>query len=372
MTLHDLGWNAAFEQAFADCRKQGWIPARLSRDHKIAYGALTVEDGEINEMEVVLSGRLYHEAETDAELPAVGDWVAIDTECGEYVIRARLPRQTCFSRKAPGEAAEEQVIAANVSTVAVVTEPGPDFNLRRMERYFALIGRSGARALVILNKADLHTAAECEEAAAAIRELNPEAVVCITSVEKGRGFKAVRAFLKKGETVAFIGSSGVGKSAMINHLLGEEWLWIGEVNEVTGKGRHTTTTRELLLLPKGGIVMDNPGIREVQMWTDETTLRERFADVDAIAAGCRHHNCKHGRDAGCAIRAAVEGGTLSAERYEAYLKLDEEIAELRRRRRKRQITLERRAKRDHKIQARNREDRREIERQRRPRAREIE
>ena len=145
MTLHDLGWNAAFEQAFADCRKQGWIPARLSRDHKIAYGALTVEDGEINEMEVVLSGRLYHEAETDAELPAVGDWVAIDTECGEYVIRARLPRQTCFSRKAPGEAAEEQVIAANVSTVAVVTEPGPDFNLRRMERYFALIGRSGAR-----------------------------------------------------------------------------------------------------------------------------------------------------------------------------------------------------------------------------------
>ena len=218
----------------------------------------------------------------------------------------------------------------------------------------------------------MHTAAECEEAAAAIRELNPEAVVCITSVEKGRGFKAVRAFLKKGETVAFIGSSGVGKSAMINHLLGEEWLWIGEVNEVTGKGRHTTTTRELLLLPKGGIVMDNPGIREVQMWTDETTLRERFADVDAIAAGCRHHNCKHGRDAGCAIRAAVEGGTLSAERYEAYLKLDEEIAELRRRRRKRQITLERRAKRDHKIQARNREDRREIERQRRPRAREIE
>ena len=372
MTLHDLGWNEAFEQAFADCQRQGWKPARLSRDHKIAYGALMIEDGEVVELEAVLCGRLYHEAENDAELPAVGDWVALDAGRDENVIRARLPRQTCFSRKAAGEAAEEQVIAANVSTVAVVTEPGPDFNLRRLERYFALIGRSGARALVILNKSDLHEADACEAAAAAVRELNPEATVCVTSVEKRKGFKGVRAFLKKGETVAFIGSSGVGKSAMINHLLGEEWLWTGEVNEVTGKGRHTTTARELLLLPRGGIVMDNPGIREVQMWTDETTLRERFTDVDAIAAGCRHHNCRHGRDAGCAIRAAVEQGSLSADRYEAYLKLDEEIAELRRRRRKRQVTLERRAKRDHKIQARNREDRRELERQRRPRARELE
>lgn len=370
MTLTDLGWNKAFAKAFEPYKAQGLVPARLIRDNKISYGALIVEDKVFEELEVVMSGKVYHDAESNAALPAVGDWVALDLggDQDEAVIRARLPRQTCFSRKAAGDSAEEQVIAANVNTVVVVTDPGPDFNLRRMERYFAVVGRSGARAVVLLNKADLFDDAQNEEAASAIRALSPEADVHVISVWEERGLKVLNQYFKRGQTVAFIGSSGVGKSALINHLLGDEYQWTGEVNEVTGKGRHTTTGRDLMVLRKGGIVIDNPGIKEVQMWTDETTMRERFRDIEDLAAQCKYHDCKHGTDAGCAIRNAVEGGALDAERFEGFLKLDEEIAELLKRRKKRQMTVERIFKRDKKVKARNHADRRDYERDLRPHA----
>ncbi|MFO1440813.1 MAG: ribosome small subunit-dependent GTPase A [Verrucomicrobiaceae bacterium] len=368
-TIEDLGWNDFFAKHFEPYAAEGWKPARLIRDNKISYGAL-LDDGAggFDELEVILSGKVYHDAETDADLPAVGDWVALDVgkEGTDTVIRARLPRQTCFSRKAPGLSTEEQVIAANVDTVIVITDSETDFNVRRLERYFALIARSGAKAVVLINKIDLTSKEQNEEAAAAIRELNPQADVHLTSVIKRKGMKVVRDYLKRGKSVAFIGSSGVGKSAMVNLLLGEEWQWTDEVNEKTGRGRHTTTARELIVLDGGGILIDNPGIKEVQMWTDETTLRERFADIDQLALDCRFGDCKHGKDAGCAIRAAVEAGTLDPARYEGYLKLEEEIAELLKKRKKRQMTVERVFKRDHKIKARNREDRRDIERNLRP------
>ncbi|HCN79472.1 MAG TPA: ribosome small subunit-dependent GTPase A [Verrucomicrobiales bacterium] len=367
MTLQHLGWNETFAAEFEPYLERGWTPARVSSDNKISCRLLGVEDGRIEECDAVLAGKVYHEAETDAELPAVGDWVALDKSGDENVIRARLHRQSRFSRKAPGNSSEEQVIVANASRVVVVTDPGTDFNPRRLERYLALIARGGAEAMVVVNKSDLHPAERCAEVIGAVRDLGGGVEVCLTSVLENKGFKTLKQHLKKGATLAFTGSSGVGKSALINHLIGEEWLWTGEVNEVTGKGRHTTTARDLLVLPRGGILVDNPGIREVQMWTDEETLRGRFADIDQIAARCRHHDCGHGRDAGCAIRAAVEGGELSPERYKAFLKLEDEIQELRRRRKKRQMTLERRAKRDHKIKARNREDRREIEWELKPR-----
>ena len=188
--------------------------------------------------------------------------------------------------------------------------------------------------------------------------------VHITNVKKHRPLKQ---YLKRGVSVALVGSSGVGKSALINQILGDEYQWTGEVNEVTGKGRHTTTARELMVLRKGGILIDNPGIKEVQMWTDESMLRERFADIELIAADCRFHDCKHGTDAGCAIRLAVEGGSLDAERFQGFLKLDSEIAKLHALQKKRQMTVERRAKRDHKIKARNHVDRRELEDELRPR-----
>ncbi len=365
MTLADLGWSDWFEQAFAPFQKQGWKPARLIRDNRITYGAL-LGDGE--EREVVMGGKVYHEASSDAELPAVGDWVALELGGAgeETVIRARLPRRTCFSRRAPGHSAEEQVIVANVDVVLVVTEAGADYNPRRLERYFAIIGRSGAKPVVLVNKADLFPAAENRAVVEAIQALNPAADVHLTSAETGRGLPAVRSYFQRGVSVAFIGSSGVGKSALVNRLLGDEYQWTGEVNETTGKGRHTTSARELMVLRKGGIVIDNPGIKEVQMWTDETTLREWFADIETLAAQCKFLDCKHGADAGCAIRAAVDSGTLEASRYAGYLKLDAEIEKLRSRCKKRQMTVERRYKREGRQKVRNPSDRRELEQELRP------
>ena len=341
MTLEDLGWNEAFAEEFIPFTGKGWEPARLIRDNKITYGALL---GDGRELEVVMGGKVYHEAESDAELPAVGDWVALEVgdENNEHIIRARLSRQTCFSRKASGKRMEEQVIASNIQIVVVVTDAGPDFNLRRMERYFAIIGRSRAKAVVLVNKADLFSEEENLTAAEAIRNQNPEAEVHVTSLKKKSSLKALKAYLKPGISITFIGSSGTGKSSVINHLLGGEYQWTDEVNELTGKGRHTTTARELMVLRGGGIIIDNPGIKEVHMWTDEATLREQFADIVELAGKCRFDNCRHGPHAGCAIRTAMAEGKMELSRLEGFLKLEEEIEKLRLSRQKRQMTLERR------------------------------
>lgn len=351
LTLEDIGWNAAFAAEFAPFLAEGWKPARLTRDNKITYGALMAEG---DELEVTMCGKIYHDAETDADLPAVGDWVALDLsgEDGETMIRARLTRQTCLSRKMSGRSTEEQVIAANVNVVVVVTDAGSDFSLRRMERYFAIIGKSGAKAVVLVNKADLFTEAKNREAAEAIARLNPDADVHITSAEKGTSLKVLRTYLKRGITMTLVGSSGVGKSSVMNYLLGEDFQWTDEVNATTGKGRHSTTARELIVLPGGGILIDNPGIREVHMWTDETTLRERFADIEELATTCKFHDCKHGTDAGCAIRAAIAAGTLDVGRFEGFKKLEEELAKLQASRKKRQMTGDRHIRRAQEKKAR--------------------
>lgn len=370
MTLADLGWNNRFQKAFDKLSVRSCVPARLIRDNKITYGALFIDDeGDVCEREVVMSGKVYHEAATDAELPAVGDWVALelaDREDGENMIRARLPRQTCFSRKLPGKSTMEQVIAANVSVVVVVTDAGADFNLRRMERYFTLIRRSEAKAVVLVNKSDLFSAEQNEKVADDIRALSDEVDVYVTSAVQNEGLEVLKKYLAPGVSLTLVGSSGVGKSTLVNQLLGEEWQWTGDVNETTGKGRHTTTARELILLDEGGILIDNPGMREIQMWTDEQTLRESFADIEELASRCKFHDCKHGNDTGCAIRAAVESGALNVSRYESYLKLDEEIEKLERRQKKRRMLSERRAKRDHRVKARNLADRIELEREEDP------
>jgi ribosome biogenesis GTPase / thiamine phosphate phosphatase len=352
MNISDLGWNDQFEAEFASCHRQGWQPARLIRDNKISYGAMLADGSQI---EVALSGAVYHEAQTDAELPSVGDWVALEfgAEGDEYeaLIRARLSRQTCLSRKAPGKGTEEQVIAANVNVVFVVTDAGQDFNPRRMERYFAIMQRSGARSVALLNKMDLFSEADNEATAAQLRALNPEIEVVLTSALKKSGVDTLRTYLQPGVTAAMVGSSGVGKSSIINQLLGRDFLWTGEVNGVTGKGMHTTTARELLLLPGGGMLIDNPGIREVQMWTDAKTLKESFSDFDQVARQCKFHDCQHRSDRGCAIHAAIEAGTLCRERFVNYLKLDFELEKLSQRRKKHQITIGRRNRRELKSKA---------------------
>lgn len=361
MTLEELGWNSNFEKAYEPYRSKGWAPARLIRETPINYGAF-LEGGE--EIDVVLSGHVWHEAACDADLPAVGDWVVVDVgdENTDSVIRATLPRQSCFARKMPGNAAQAQVIGANVDIVAVVTDAGPDFNLRRMERYFTLIQRSGSKAVVLVNKSDLFSKEENDQAAREISELWDAADVYVTSAVKGEGLKVLKKYLKEGVTMCVVGSSGVGKSTLVNQLYGEEWQWTGEVNEATGKGRHTTTSRELVPLPDGGMLIDNPGMREIQMWTDEATLRESFTDVEAIAAECKFSDCSHQKDAGCAIREAVEKGELDQARYESFLNLEDEVAKLKKRAEKRQMAVERWAKRNSKVKARNLADRIQLER----------
>jgi len=360
MTLRTLGWHPDLDQAFAPYRAKGWVPARLIRETPINYSAL-LADGE--EIDVILCGRLWHAATCDADLPAVGDWVVVELggENSEHVIRERLPRRTCFSRKMPGNSSQAQVIGANVDLVTVVTDPGPDFNLRRMERYFTLISRSGAKAVVLLNKSDLFPAATCREAAAAIAALWDEASVHITSALHGDGLKILKQYLKRGTTMCIVGSSGVGKSTLVNQLYGDEWQWTAEVNETTGKGRHTTTTRELVPLPGGAMLIDNPGMREIQMWTDENILRESFAELEALTHDCRYANCGHRGDAGCAVRAAVDEGRIDLHRYESFLNLEQEIAALRKRVDKRQMAVERWAKRNNRVKARNLNDRIQLE-----------
>ncbi len=364
MTLKELGWCPHFEAAFAPHRAKGWVPARLIRETTINYGAFLEGGDEIEEIDVILSGRVWHEAACDADLPAVGDWVAVELghENQDHVIRAMLPRRTCFARKMPGNSSQAQVIGANVDIVTVVTDAGPDFNLRRMERYFTLIGRSGATALVLVNKSDLFTKAENRKAADEIAALWDGASVHITSAIKGEGLKVLKKHLKPGVTMCVVGSSGVGKSTLVNQLYGEEWQWTGEVNETTGKGRHTTTSRELVPLDDGGMLIDNPGMREIQMWTDEGTLRESFADLEALSSGCRFADCSHRNDAGCAIREAVDKGELDPARHASFLNLENEIAALKKRAEKRRMAVERWAKRSHRVKARNLNDRIQLER----------
>lgn len=364
MTLAELGWNSHFAAAFAPYAGKGWVAARLIRETSINFGAILAGGDEIP---AVVAGKVWHDATSDADLPAVGDWVAIELggDNEDHVIRARLPRQSCFSRKSPGKSVTEHVIAANIDIVAVVTDAGADDNLRRMERYFALIARSGAKPVVIINKADLFPKAQMEAAAGQIRALWDQADVHLVSALKGRGTKILRSYLKPGITMCIVGSSGVGKSTLVNHLYGEEWQWTDEVNEVTGKGRHTTTARELVPVPGGGMVIDNPGMREIQMWTDERTLRESFADIEGLSACCKFGDCKHGTDAGCALRQAVRDSTIPAARLDSFLRLDDEIEKLRKLAKKRQMTIERWAKRGKRSMTRNYNDRVQQEREQR-------
>lgn len=320
--LAALGWDARWAGQMEPYLGRGWEPARVVCEHREAY----VAAGASGDLRAELSGRFRHEHPARAEWPAVGDWVmaAPRAEEGAATVHAVLPRRSRFSRTAAGDRTEEQVVAANVDVVFLVTSLDGDFNLRRIERYLTVAWDSGARPVVVLNKADL-----CADADARVAEVEaaaPGAPVAVLSAATGRGVDALRALVPPGATGALLGSSGVGKSSLVNALLGRERQAVRAVRADDSRGRHTTTQRELIPLPGGGLIMDTPGMRELQIWSaDDDGLETAFADVEALAERCRFADCTHENEPGCAVRAALEDGTLDGGRFRSYAKLRREI-----------------------------------------------
>ncbi|MCC6349401.1 MAG: ribosome small subunit-dependent GTPase A [Candidatus Eisenbacteria bacterium] len=321
MSLSSLGWNARFETAFAPHRAAGLTPARVAREDRDRY--VVLDEGGARSAE--LAGRLRHEARSRAELPAVGDWVALRPgAASSAVVHALLPRTSAFVRKVAGGNTEEQVVAANVDTVFLVSGLDGDFNPRRIERYLASAWDSGAEPVVVLNKADL--ASDPGALIAATEAVAPGVAVVALSALEGRGVGTLARWLAPGRTVALLGSSGVGKSTLVNALLGEPRQATGGVREDDSRGRHTTTHRELVPLPGGALLLDTPGMRELQLWGDESGLGEAFPEIAELARRCRFRDCRHEREPGCEVLAALERGELDAERHASWAKLQRELA----------------------------------------------
>jgi ribosome biogenesis GTPase len=260
------------------------------------------------------------------ELPAVGDWVALwpDPAGGRAVIKAVLPRKSWFSRKVAGRETEEQVLAANIDTVFLVFALDTEMNTRRLERYLVPARRSGAEPVIVLNKADV-----CDDVAAAVAEATAVAQDVRTlavSARDGRGLELLEAFAGSGRTLALLGPSGAGKSTIVNALVGREVLPTGEVREEDARGRHTSVHRQMVVLDGGGVIIDTPGMRELQLWDVDDAIDETFQDISALAAGCRFRDCHHDQEPGCAVKRAVETGELDAGRYASFLRLARERA----------------------------------------------
>ena len=318
MTLEELGWSAFFADAFEPYKREDTVPARVAVRHHGPCELLT-EQGPLGGVPM---GRL-----DDSEMPAVGDWVVARTLPGERkaLIEAVLPRRSAFTRKQAWRSTVEQVVAANVDTVFLVSAFNHDLNVRRTERYLTAAWESGAEPVIVLNKADLSTDPAAE--AAPIEAIAFGVPVHLVSAVSGDGLDALQSYLARGRTIALLGSSGVGKSTLVNRFAGDRVMKIRDLRQ-DGRGRHTTTHRELVPLPGGGLLLDTPGMRELQLWAGEEALDSTFEDVVSLLDGCRFNDCSHDREPGCAVQEALRSGTLSRERYESWRKLQRELRRL--------------------------------------------
>ncbi len=316
------GWGADFATAMAPHAAKGLSPARVTLVYRKQLRVLS-ERGEIWAR---TGGRLMHVMESGADLPAVGDWVAARVpESGEALVHAVLPRRSAFVRKVAGENSEPQVLGTNLDSVLVVMGLDRDFNLRRLERFMTLAWESRAQPVVVLNKRDL--AVDLAAQVSEVEALTRDAPVHVVSARSGDGLAPLEALIGFGRTVVLLGSSGVGKSTLVNQLLGAPVMATGQTRD-DGRGRHTTTRRELLVLPQGGAIIDTPGLREVQLWAADEGLAKAFDDITALATTCRFNDCRHEAEPGCAVKAALEAGTLDEVRFESWAELQRELRRL--------------------------------------------
>jgi ribosome biogenesis GTPase / thiamine phosphate phosphatase len=317
--LQDLGWNDFFAVQILQ-NEEVLAPARVAEESRSRYRLYS----ECGESWGELSGKFRHSAHARADLPAVGDWLLAQIRPGEKrsTIHRLLARRSKFSRKTAGKKTEEQIVAANIDTLLLVSSLNREFNPRRLERYLSLAWESGARPILILNKADV-----CEDPDSLLADAQSASLgvrILLTSALRGDGVAELRQIVRDAGTAAFLGSSGVGKSALINAILGEDHQPTSDVRETDDRGRHTTTSRQLILALGGGVLIDTPGMRELQLWDSAHGLERTFTDVHHLAAQCKFRDCRHQSEPGCAVRAAAEIGDLDSERLSRYHKLERE------------------------------------------------
>ncbi len=316
-----LGWNIFFETQFQLFKEQGLSAGRVLKEVRHLYTVHTREG--ILEGEV--SGRFQFKATDKSDYPTVGDWVALrslDTCC---IIENVLPRKSAFSRKGAGNVTREQVVAANIDHLCIVCglDGGRNFNLRGIERYIAMTVEGGAAPVIILNKVDL--CADREDILLQTKSISGDIPIHIVSALSGEGIEGLSVAFDAGSTIAFAGHSGVGKSSLINTLLNRETIKTGEVRESDLRGRHTTTHKELFFLEGGAMVIDTPGMRELQLWGNEESLEETFSDIHEAAKRCRYADCSHQNEPGCAVQQMLTDGSLDMGRYENYLDMRAEL-----------------------------------------------
>jgi ribosome biogenesis GTPase len=320
--LHSLGWNDFFESAWESFAIKNCRPGRVAAHHRSRY-YVAFGDGETRPSRI--SGRFRHHVANSAEYPVVGDWVAAEAPGreGETIIRGVLPRKSKFSRKVVGVKSEEQVLASNIDVVFLLMGLDGDYNPRRMERYLVVAHDSGAEPVVLLTKSDISPDVKTD--LAECKALAPNVPVYAICPLTGKGVKDIKKHLVDGTTAVLLGSSGVGKSTLLNRLLEEEVMATQEVRKTDSQGRHTTTHRQMFRLDSGALLIDTPGLRELQLWTAGTGVADTFPDIMELAVGCKFGNCGHSNEPGCAVKKAVEDGVLSEERWESYNKLLNEL-----------------------------------------------
>jgi ribosome biogenesis GTPase len=318
--IHDYGWSDALQEHFDSYAARGFAPGRVIAQQR-GLLRLATDAGELS---AELSGRFIHEA-AEGDHPVTGDWVAaaLRPAEGTATVHHVLPRRTVFTRRAAGPAGGAQVVAANVDVALLTASLNADFNPRRLERYLASAWESGAAPVVVLTKADA-----CDDSETYVAEVEPiawGAPIHVVSAVTGAGMADLAARLEIGKTAVVLGSSGVGKSTLVNTLAGAALMATQAIREDDAHGRHTTTHRELVRLPSGALILDTPGMRELGLWDAEAGMSTAFGDVEALAAECRFNDCAHGREPGCAIRAALECGDLDPGRWRNYQKLQKEL-----------------------------------------------